>query len=102
MLWGGLGSLSDRGCTKLQPICPGRLNCQVMRHSLPGIRAALFICAAAFAFACDIIQDINEPYDGPVCYSDSDCVPNDCCGRGTRAVHFSDAPSCQGISCSGS
>jgi hypothetical protein len=38
---------------------------------------------------------------GPVCYTDSDCVPNGCCGRGTGAVHVSDAPDCRGVSCDG-
>ena len=38
---------------------------------------------------------------GPICYLDSDCAPNDCCGEGTRVVHVNDAPSCRGVSCSG-
>jgi hypothetical protein len=38
---------------------------------------------------------------GPVCYTDADCVPDDCCGVGTRAVHLSDAPDCRGVSCDG-
>ena len=38
---------------------------------------------------------------GPVCYSDSDCVPNACCGVGSGAVHISDAPDCRGVSCDG-
>jgi hypothetical protein len=40
--------------------------------------------------------------DGPVCYSDEDCVPNDCCGEGWAAVHSSQAPDCGGVVCDGS
>lgn len=39
---------------------------------------------------------------GKVCYSDLDCVPNDCCGEGDAAVHIEDAPDCRGIRCDGS
>ena len=36
-----------------------------------------------------------------VCYDDSDCAPNGCCGEGTAIVHVSEAPSCGGRQCSG-
>jgi hypothetical protein len=39
---------------------------------------------------------------GPACFQDSDCVPNDCCGKGTGSVHISEAPDCSSVSCDGS
>lgn len=42
----------------------------------------------------------GAPGPGKVCYDDSECVPNDCCGLGTGVVHISDAPSCSNVSCS--
>ncbi len=38
---------------------------------------------------------------GRACVQDSECVPNDCCGQGTAAVHVSDGPSCAQVSCTG-
>jgi hypothetical protein len=43
----------------------------------------------------------GDPLDGPTCFSDSDCVPNGCCGQGTGAVHESEAPDCRAVRCSG-
>ena len=52
---------------------------------------------------CGPIIDEGGPgaLPGPVCYVDEDCVPNGCCGEASNAVHVTDAPSCRGISCTG-
>lgn len=65
-----------------------------------GAVAAIFLVAAG----CGAIEDfpVGDTPSGPVCYSDSDCVPNDCCGEGTGAVHRTLAPDCTGVSCDGS
>ena len=39
---------------------------------------------------------------GPACREDADCVPNDCCGVGTRFVYKTLAPSCGAKVCDGS
>src|SRR5690242_8893085 len=46
-----------------------------------------------------VIDDISTPTSGKVCYVDSDCVPDDCCGQGHSAVHIDDAPNCRGVTC---
>lgn len=37
-----------------------------------------------------------------ICYTDSDCVPADCCGMGSCSVHVDDAPQCSNVRCEGS
>jgi hypothetical protein len=57
-----------------------------------------------FAVGCGPLDDLGElPQNpaGPICYQDSDCVPNGCCGRGTGAVHKDNAPQCGGQVCDG-
>jgi hypothetical protein len=39
--------------------------------------------------------------DGRVCFQDSDCVPDGCCGEATSAIHVQDAPDCSQVECSG-
>lgn len=53
--------------------------------------------------ACGPIEDFpdGEEVDGRVCYSDADCVPDDCCGQGSGAIHVADAPDCRGVVCDG-
>jgi hypothetical protein len=51
---------------------------------------------------CELGLPEPEPMPGKVCYDDTDCAPNGCCGMGTDIVHVSDAPSCSGVQCSGS
>ena len=43
----------------------------------------------------------SEPGTGRICYQDSDCVPNGCCGRATDAIHIDDAPDCSQVACDG-
>jgi len=43
--------------------------------------------------------DAQQPDGGRVCYLDSDCVPDGCCGMGTGAVHVLDAPDCSSFDC---
>jgi hypothetical protein len=43
----------------------------------------------------------TDPDPGPVCYADRDCVPDACCGRGSRAVHRSVGPDCSEVLCDG-
>lgn len=64
------------------------------------ISAGLALAALA---GCGPLEDfpIDDGTNGPVCYDDSDCVPNACCGEGTGAVHISEAPDCRGVRCSG-
>ncbi len=40
---------------------------------------------------------------GTVCYDDSDCTPNGCCGTGDAVIHVSDpgVPDCRAVSCDG-
>ncbi len=66
------------------------------------VMVALLALSGGFscgAFPEDFIEE--EPYNGPVCYTDADCVPSACCGEGTRAVHISQAPDCRNIRCNG-
>lgn len=62
--------------------------------------------AVGFAVACDPGDFSLDPNgggggEGPVCYVNSECAPDDCCGEGTSIVHSSLAPSCSGVQCSG-
>lgn len=45
------------------------------------------------------------PYDagtGTVCYDDSECAPNACCGMGTAVINVADgAPDCRAVTCDG-
>ena len=66
---------------------------------------SIFVCVgiAVAALGCGIEDlPVDEPPSGHVCYSDSDCVPNDCCGNGDGAVNIVDAPDCRGVMCDGS
>ncbi len=70
-----------------------------------GTRARLFAASLfALALACvpfDEFPGEEDPAPGRVCYEDSDCVPNDCCGVGTGAVHRLDGPDCRAVFCDG-
>jgi hypothetical protein len=47
-------------------------------------------------------DDTYPPPGGPVCYDDTDCAPNACCGEGDAVVHVDQAPDCSLARCSGS
>jgi hypothetical protein len=62
----------------------------------------LKVVALVLAASCEPVD--LPPVDagsGPICYDDSDCAPNACCGTGTAVVHKSLAPDCTTIKCSG-
>ncbi|QRN99867.1 hypothetical protein JRI60_12970 [Archangium violaceum] len=42
-----------------------------------------------------------EPLSNRVCYNDSDCTGNACCGEGTNPTHVQDGPNCSNVRCSG-
>ncbi|HVG60089.1 MAG TPA: hypothetical protein VNA24_16140 [Hyalangium sp.] len=53
---------------------------------------------------CEPIEPIDEIPVGlsdTVCFRDSDCAPNRCCGEGTNPTHASEAPNCTGVRCDG-
>jgi hypothetical protein len=49
----------------------------------------------------DPIDDIPLGLSDTICYRDSDCAPNGCCGEGTNPTHVSEAPDCSGVRCTG-
>jgi hypothetical protein len=49
----------------------------------------------------DPIEEIPPGISDTICYRDSDCAPNGCCGEGTNPTHVSEAPSCSGVRCTG-
>lgn len=70
--------------------------------------AARWILALALAgatLACGPIFEDDEGgggtggSGGALCFSDSDCAPNACCGQGTGVVGASQAPDCSAVTC---
>jgi hypothetical protein len=49
----------------------------------------------------DLIEEIPVGLSDTVCYQNSDCAPNGCCGEGTHPTHVSEAPSCSNVRCDG-
>jgi hypothetical protein len=47
-------------------------------------------------------EDAPEPLSNRVCYQDSDCMGNACCGQGTNPTHVLDGPDCSNVRCTGS
>jgi hypothetical protein len=45
--------------------------------------------------------DIPAGLSDTICYRDSDCAPNACCGQGTNPTHVSEAPDCSNVRCDG-
>jgi hypothetical protein len=58
------------------------------------------LAVLAFAAGCGAI-DPGNPDGGRVCYLDTDCVPDGCCGQGTGAIHVLDGPDCSMVRCDG-
>jgi hypothetical protein len=56
---------------------------------------------------CDIgvedlpILDTPPVLSDTVCYDDSDCVANACCGDATAVTHVTEGPNCAGVRCDG-
>jgi hypothetical protein len=79
-----------------------------MRGAVAGGRRLLWVVLGLLWAGCDPIPPVDEPEPlcaappvGVVCYQDSDCVPDGCCGLGSCAVHESLGPSCSGVRCDG-
>jgi len=69
-------------------------------------RTALVLGAVlALLSGCEPVDlDFGEtptPESNRVCYIDSDCTGNACCGLGTRPTHVEDGPSCANVRCAG-
>lgn len=69
-------------------------------------RLLAFVLGGALGLAagCEPIDVIEEPPPGisdTVCYENSDCAPNGCCGQGTNPTHVSEAPDCRNVRCEG-
>ncbi|RKG70629.1 hypothetical protein D7V80_04560 [Corallococcus sp. CA054B] len=47
------------------------------------------------------IGDTPPVLSSQVCYDDSDCVANACCGEGTAITHRDVGPDCTGVRCDG-
>ncbi len=78
------------------------------RPRLVHLAALVLGAALGFSAGCDpngagFTDEENAPpgVSNKVCYADSDCVPNGCCGAGTNPTHISEAPDCSGIRCDG-
>ena len=69
------------------------------RLAVLGLGAALGLLAGCEPI--DPIDDIPVGLSDTICYRDSDCAPNGCCGEGTNPTHVSEAPSCSNVRCSG-
>jgi hypothetical protein len=47
----------------------------------------------------DGFEDNPAPLSDRVCYQDSDCTGNACCGLGTNPTHVQDGPNCANVRC---
>ncbi|HVG58235.1 MAG TPA: hypothetical protein VNA24_06745 [Hyalangium sp.] len=68
------------------------------------LAAFLLGSALGLGVGCEPIDPIEEIPVGlsdTVCFRDSDCAPNRCCGEGTNPTHVSEAPNCAGVRCDG-
>lgn len=68
------------------------------------LAAFLLGSVLGFGVGCEPIDPIEETPVGlsdMVCFRDSDCAPNGCCGEGTNPTHVSEAPNCTGVRCDG-
>lgn len=46
--------------------------------------------------------DNPTPLSNRICYQDSDCTGNACCGLGTHPTHVRDGPDCGNVRCDNS
>jgi len=76
-----------------------------MRSSRFVLAALVLGAALGFTVGCEPVEDalLDPPLgvSSVVCYADSDCAPNRCCGEGTNPTHVSEAPDCSGVRCDG-
>lgn len=73
-----------------------------MRTTILTVAAAAAIALIAGCGAIDDFPVDDGPVSGTICYSDSDCVPADCCGESSQAVHRDDRGDCSTAMCDGS
>jgi hypothetical protein len=75
-----------------------------MRRSRLLCLIALVLGSSSLGMGCDVVEELEPPPPGVsdrICYRESDCVPNGCCGQGTNPTHVLDAPNCDGVRCTG-
>jgi hypothetical protein len=77
-----------------------RVRAAVLRL-LPAFLVAAGVGLSAAGCGTDLLPP-DVPGTGRVCYQDSDCVPDGCCGQASDAVHIEDAPDCSQVTCDGS
>lgn len=76
-----------------------------MRRS-PRLSLAAFLLGAVLGLGvgCEPVEPIEEIPIGlsdTVCYRNSDCAPNGCCGEATHPTHVTEAPDCSNVRCDG-
>jgi hypothetical protein len=69
-------------------------------------RLAVFVLGAGLGLLAgcepiDPLEDIPLGLSDTICYQNSDCAPNGCCGEGTNPTHVSEAPDCRNVRCTG-
>lgn len=65
---------------------------------------ALVLGMSSLGVGCDVVEEAEPPPPGVsdrICYRESDCVPNGCCGQGTNPTHVLDGPDCSEVRCTG-
>jgi hypothetical protein len=67
---------------------------------------AAFLLGAVLGLGvgCEPIDPIDEVPIGlsdKICYQNSDCAPNGCCGEATNPTHVTEAPNCANVRCDG-
>ena len=71
------------------------------------LRAALVLGAVlSWTSGCEPVDasgfgDIPASLSNRICYADSDCTGNACCGQGTNPTHVEDGPDCSNVRCTG-
>jgi hypothetical protein len=69
------------------------------------VALALGVALGVVGVGCEPIDldsgEIPVGLSDTICYRDSDCAPNDCCGEATNPTHVSEAPSCSNVRCDG-
>ncbi|HEX8698724.1 MAG TPA: hypothetical protein VF815_07800 [Myxococcaceae bacterium] len=71
------------------------------------VRLAVLAAGAALGLLAgcepiDPIDDIPVGLSDAICYRNSDCVANACCGVGTNPTHRSEGPDCSAVNCTDS
>jgi hypothetical protein len=76
-----------------------------MRRPYSGALAAVFLgVVLGLGVGCEPIdpgKEIPPGVSDTICYQNSDCAPNGCCGEATHPTHVSEAPDCSSVRCTG-